>query len=47
MPSRVGERARGAGFNSGRLGIIRASSGSLESNSMEKLIEIICNLLID
>jgi hypothetical protein len=28
MPSRVGERARGAGFNSGRLGIIRASSGT-------------------
>jgi hypothetical protein len=28
MPSRVGERARGAGFSSGRLGIIRARSGT-------------------
>ena len=27
MPSGVGERARGAGFSSGRLGIIRAMSG--------------------
>jgi hypothetical protein len=25
MPSRVGKRARGAGFSSGRLGIIRAT----------------------
>ena len=28
MPSRVGERARGAGLSSGRLGIIRARSGT-------------------